>query len=231
MPISNKVRYLYQLANFKMRKHTEHPMNEISNVKLKIPYSKYKGAKVIIIHDIDNPGFEDETHEMIELERKRKVKSILMVLRSTMYYAKMFNVDAGMHETFPYRFKRNMKIFDNLNVDVKSYSQHVAIKRTNFYPMILNKLPEKIQYMFVDPLSFGYKINHVMFFKPKKYKHITMISTVSEPNKKDIDAVLREAAKKKGVIAFNFHPDHFRKGDKYFPKNGENFEYLLKKLR
>ncbi|MBU3897251.1 MAG: hypothetical protein KJ697_04990 [Nanoarchaeota archaeon] len=230
MPISNKIRYLYQLANFKMRKHVEHPMKE-ALTKLTIPYSKYKGAKVIIIHDIDNIGFEEEMHEMIDLERKKKIKSIIMVLRKTMYYAKIFNVDVGMHETFPYRFKKNMKIFDNLGVGVKSYSQHVAIKRTNFYPMILNKLPDKIQYMFVDPVSFGYKTNHVMFYWPKKYKHITMISIVSEPSKKDIDMVLKEAAKMKGIIAFNFHPDHFKKGDKYFSKNRENFEYLLKKLR
>ena len=230
MPLSNKVRYAYQLAHFKLRKHQEHPMKELINPKLSIPYAKYKGAKVVVIHDIDNPGFEEELHEMVDVERSRGVKSIIMLLRKTMYYAKIFHLNVGMHETFPYRFNKRLKYFSNMEIDVNSFSQHVAIKLTNFYPMILNKLPNQIQYVFVDPVSFGHKINHVMFYRPKKYKHITMISVVSEPTKKDIDNVLKECSKHRGVIAFNFHPDHFKKGDKYFPKNKENFEYLIKKL-
>ncbi|MDD5417132.1 MAG: hypothetical protein PHU12_04115 [Candidatus Aenigmarchaeota archaeon] len=100
MPISNKIRYGYQLMLYKTKKHKEHPIKELKNPKLKIPYSKYKGAKIIIIHDIDNPGFEDEMHEMLEAERRRNVRSILMVLRKTMYYAKMFDAEVGMHENF-----------------------------------------------------------------------------------------------------------------------------------
>lgn len=225
------MRYAYQLALFKSRKHQEHPMKEMRGAKLAIPYSKYKGAKIVVIHDIDNPGFEEELHEMVDLERTRKIKSIIMVLRKTMYYAKIFNVDVGMHEIFPYRFHKNLRYLSNMEISVKSFSQHVATKRTNFYPMILNKLPSQIEYVFVDPVSFGEKINHVMFYRPKKYKHITMISVVSEPTKKDIDNVLKECAKHRGVIAFNFHPDHFKKGNRHFPKNKENFEYLLKKLK
>lgn len=95
----------------------------------------------------------------------------------------------------------------------------------------MNKLPKEIEYIFVDPVSFGKKINEVMFYRPKKYDNLTMISVVSEPTQKDIDRVLSECSKHKGVIAFNFHPDHYRKGDRYFPKSIENFNYLLKKLR
>lgn len=231
MPVSNKIRYMYQMVLFKGKRHHEREMKEIPNPKIKIPFARCKGAKIIIIHDIDNPGFEEELHEMIDMERERGVKSILMLLPQTMYYSKIFYSEAGMHETFPYKFKKNMKMFENLGVKVRSFSQHVAVKRTNFFPMILNKLPKEIEYMFVDPLSFGKKRSEVMFYKPKKYNKITLISVVSEPSKKTIDSVLNECSELKGTVAFNFHPDHLQKGDKMFSRSKENFAHLLKKLK
>ena len=231
MPLINKMRYVKQIVLFKTKKHGEYDLKEAKNARISLPFSKYKGSKIIIIHDIDNKGFESELHEMVELEKKKKIKSIFMLLPHTMYYGHMFRNEVGIHETFPYRFKKHYKSFVKFGMKPISFSQHVAIKATNFYPLTLNALPKEIKYAFVDPVSFGYKRNYVLNYRPMKYKNITMLSVVSEPTKKDIDAVLKGCAKEKGVIAFNFHPGHFKKGDKYFPKNGDNFLHLLKKLR
>jgi len=70
-----------------------------------------------------------------------------------------------------------------------------------------------------------------LFFKPLGYQNKILISVSGEPNKKAINEILNAANRQKGVVAFNFHPDHLYKGDKNFKRNMESFKYLIKKLR
>jgi len=227
MPIINKLRWIYQKIIFKKKQY------EFKNAKAKIelPYRKYKNAKVIIIHDIDNPGFEKELNAMISAEKKNKVKSILMIMPfDTLEYYKHFKNHVGLHETFPYRFDEGIAKMKEAGKKPCSYSQHVAIPATNFYPDTIEKL-KGIKYVFVDPLSFGNKGSMPTFFRLKKYKNKLLIPVSGEPGKKEIDIILEKTNKEKGVVAFNFHPDHYFKGDKYFKRNQEAMKHLLSKLR
>ena len=183
---------------FKFKKHKKFNEVEIENVKLDIPYSKYGNAKVIIIHDIDNLGQESNLNEMIKLEKENNVKSIMMLLPNTLSYADKFDLEVGVHETFPFNFKNHLANFHKNGLNPKTFSQHVAIKATNFYPLTLNSLPESIKYSFIDPVSYGKERSRVLFYKPKKYKHITLISVVYEVSKNEIDKILEKANEEEG---------------------------------
>lgn len=226
------IRYSRQLLHNMKNKPKEYPLKYLDNPKLTIPYRKYKNAKVIIIHDIDNQRKEKEIQATIDLEKKYNATSILMIMpfNTLDCYKGMFDNPIGLHETFPFKFEKGLKRFKENKIKLCSFSQHVSIVQTNFYPTTLDKVNSKIKYGFLHSQSFGFSRRFPLSFRPIKYRNMTLIFECSEPDKKTIDYVLKRCNKEKGVVAFNFHPDYFYNGS-YFPKNSGTLEYLLKKLR
>lgn len=228
MPITNKARYVYQLSRQTRSKPSR--MRYLDDVKLDIPFVRYRNAKVILIHDIDTKNSQKELDTMLRLEGAKGITSILMLIPSETldHYKEFYDYPIGLHETFPYRFKKGMEKFAKYKLKIKCYSQHIGIKATNFYPETLNKLP--VKYAFIDPKSLGFDFSYPLFFKPIKYQNKILISICGEPDKKAIDTVLEAASKQKGMIVFNFHPHFLLKSGKPFKRNFESFKYLLGKL-
>ena len=206
-------------------KYEKYPLKYLQNPKINLPFSSFKDARVVIIHDIDNLGFNEELSKMIEIEMRNGVTSILMLLPfyTLDHYKDFFDRPVGLHETFPTGFKKGIERFRKYGLKINCYSQHISTKETNFYPSILNELNGFVAYAFLDSTCFGFHRSYPLSFQPMNYRNVTLFFASQEPSIKAVDNILEACNKERGVVAFNFHPD-------YFSENSKVLLHLVKKL-